>query len=126
MECGINFVWIMEKSFTCTCLYMQERLSEYRHNQQREPYLKTQSTRVMLTICKPSTYITPVVKSNQVYLLRSRKEGRTEEGRRKEGQKGGKKEDRGRTEGRKEGKKEQSIEYIHFLPSYTSIPLYNE
>ncbi|KAK0138165.1 hypothetical protein N1851_025521 [Merluccius polli] len=27
------------------CLYMQERLSEYRHNQQREPYLQTQSTR---------------------------------------------------------------------------------
>ncbi|KAI7793865.1 uncharacterized protein LOC130545384 [Triplophysa rosa] len=27
------------------CLYMQERLSEYRYNQQREPYLQTQSTR---------------------------------------------------------------------------------
>ncbi|XP_063040964.1 uncharacterized protein LOC134435851 [Engraulis encrasicolus] len=27
------------------CLYIQERLSEYRHNQQREPYLQTQSTR---------------------------------------------------------------------------------
>ncbi|KAK9977189.1 hypothetical protein ABG768_019010 [Culter alburnus] len=26
-------------------LYMQERLSEYRHNQQRAPYLQTQSTR---------------------------------------------------------------------------------
>ncbi|XP_077065758.1 uncharacterized protein LOC143718622 [Siphateles boraxobius] len=27
------------------CLYMQERLSEFRHNQQRQPYLQTQSTR---------------------------------------------------------------------------------
>ncbi|KAL2091679.1 hypothetical protein ACEWY4_013942 [Coilia grayii] len=27
------------------CLYIQERLSEYRHNRQREPYLQTQSTR---------------------------------------------------------------------------------
>ncbi|XP_077060356.1 uncharacterized protein LOC143712007 [Siphateles boraxobius] len=27
------------------CIYMQERLSEFRHNQQRQPYLQTQSTR---------------------------------------------------------------------------------
>ncbi|XP_051536623.1 uncharacterized protein LOC127430693 isoform X1 [Myxocyprinus asiaticus] len=45
------------------CLYMQER-SEYRHNQQREPYRQTQSTREILAICKPSAYITSVVKKS--------------------------------------------------------------
>lgn len=52
------------------CLYMQQMLSEYRHNQQRQPYLQTQSTRVMSTIC---IYITPLVKSNlnEKYIKRS-------------------------------------------------------